>query len=68
MIYLHCKFYNVIKTNYGGPDTGHVRPAAGVGPRAVVWRPQVKNMWDPRPPRPATGIDLLSVPLLKLEP
>jgi hypothetical protein len=27
MIYLHCKFYNVIKINYGGPDTGHVRPA-----------------------------------------
>jgi hypothetical protein len=24
MIYLHCKFYNVIKINYGGPDTGHV--------------------------------------------
>jgi hypothetical protein len=28
MIYLDCKFYNVIKINYGGPDTGHVRPAS----------------------------------------
>jgi hypothetical protein len=28
MIYLHCKFYNVIKINDGGPDTGHVRPAS----------------------------------------
>jgi hypothetical protein len=27
MIYLHCKFYNAIEINYGGPDTGHVRPA-----------------------------------------
>jgi hypothetical protein len=27
MIYLHCKFYYVIKINYGGPNTGHVRPA-----------------------------------------
>jgi hypothetical protein len=27
MIYLHCKFYNVIKISYGGPGTGHVRPA-----------------------------------------
>jgi hypothetical protein len=27
MIYLHRKFYNVIKINYGGPDTGHIRPA-----------------------------------------
>jgi hypothetical protein len=24
MIYLHCKFYNVIKINYGGPDTAVV--------------------------------------------
>jgi hypothetical protein len=31
MNYLHCKFYNVIKINYGGPDTGHVRPAVLVG-------------------------------------
>jgi hypothetical protein len=27
MIYLHCKFCNLIKINYGGPDTGHVRAA-----------------------------------------
>jgi hypothetical protein len=32
MIYLHCKFYDVIKINYGGPDTGHVRPAGARGP------------------------------------
>jgi hypothetical protein len=25
MIYLHYKFYSVIKINYGGPDTGHSR-------------------------------------------
>jgi hypothetical protein len=31
MIYLHCKFYSVIKINYGGPDTGHVRPAVLAG-------------------------------------
>jgi hypothetical protein len=37
IIYLHCKFYNVIKINCG-PDWWC--SLDGVGPRAVVWRPQ----------------------------
>jgi hypothetical protein len=40
MIYIHCKFYNVIKINYGGPDTGHVRPATAGRSLETMWDPQ----------------------------
>jgi hypothetical protein len=45
MIYLHCKFYNVIKINYGGPDTGHVRPAVVLAGRC--W-PAGRSLETPR--------------------
>jgi hypothetical protein len=34
MIYLPCKIYNVIKINYGGPDTGHIMSKSPQGENA----------------------------------